>query len=220
MTEKRYESDLTAKEKRQLEWKKIKNMNWKQRIEHIWLYYKVHMILLLVFISLIAVIVQGIENSRYETMLNVTIINSGIHDPDGLEKDFKEYIGDEEKYHEYVVDANYYLTGDQANDYNYVIKLSTMIGAQEIDVFIANKEEYDKYNKMDAFIPMDQLLTPEQIKDFGADVGENYLHFTESEKLQKYGLFPGNDYYLAIFVYSEQIEYAKKFINFAFGGEV
>lgn len=220
MADKRYESDLTAKEKRQLEWEKIKNMNWKERIEHIWLYYKVHMVLLLVIICFIALIFEAIENSKYETMLNVTVINSGIQDPDGLEKDFREYIGDNEKYHDFVVDANYYLTGEEGIDYNYVMKLTTMVGAEEIDVFIANQEEYEKYDEMNAFIPMDELLTPEQMESFGNHVSDTCIHFTESEKLQEYGLLPGNDYYLAVFVYSENVEYAKDFINFAFGGEV
>ena len=220
MTEKQYESDLTAKEKRQIEWEKIKNMNWKERIEHIWLYYKVHMIILLAILCFIGLIVQSIENRKYETMLNVTIINSGIQDMDGLEADFKAYLGDEEKYHEYVVDSNYYLTGNDSSDYNYVIKLTTMVGAQEIDVFIATKEQFEKYDEMDAFVPMDELLTPEQIEYFGDDVSETCLHFTESEKLEEFGLLPGNDYYLCVFVYTEHLDYAKEFINYAFGGEV
>ena len=43
MEQKRYESDMTPKEKRELEKKKLKQMTFPQKVEYIWAYYKLHM---------------------------------------------------------------------------------------------------------------------------------------------------------------------------------
>ena len=43
MEQKRYESDMTPKEKRELERKKLKQMTAGQKLEYIWAYYKPHM---------------------------------------------------------------------------------------------------------------------------------------------------------------------------------
>ena len=40
MEQKRYESDMTPKEKRELERKKLKQMTAGQKLEYIWAYYK------------------------------------------------------------------------------------------------------------------------------------------------------------------------------------
>ena len=42
MEQKRYESDMTPKEKRELEKKKLKQMTFPQKVEYIWAYYKLH----------------------------------------------------------------------------------------------------------------------------------------------------------------------------------
>ena len=74
--------------------------------------------------------------------------------------------------------------------------------------------------ELDAFIPMDELLTEEQIEMYGDDVGEYAIHVRSSEKLEEFGMTPGEDAYLAVFVYTEQIDNAKSFIKYICeGGE-
>ena len=220
MAEKRYESDLTRKEKRQLEWEKIKNMSWKDRIAHIWAYYKPHMAIGIAIIAILSVIGQMIYRSQFDTVFYATILNGGAGDSGAMAEDFKEYIGDNDKYHEITIDSSMFFSGDDSQDYTSVMKFTTLIGAREIDAVIATKEQFDKYMELDAFIPMDELLTEEQIEMYGDDVGEYAIHVRSSEKLEEFGMTPGEDAYLAVFVYTEQIYNAKSFIKYICeGGE-
>ena len=68
--------------------------------------------------------------------------------------------------------------------------------------------------KMDAFVPMDELLTEEQLEAYGDDVSEYGIHVKSSSKLEEFGMTPGEDAYLAVFTYSENIDNAKSFIKY------
>ncbi|HIS25766.1 MAG TPA: hypothetical protein IAA57_02535 [Candidatus Pullilachnospira intestinigallinarum] len=214
MAEKRYESDLTGKEKRHLEWEKIKGMTWKQRIGHIWTYYKIHMAVLIGILLVIGVIGQMIYNSQFDTIFQAAILNGGMGDAQSMSEDFKAYLGDDDKYHEIVLDSSMYFTGDESADMTSVMKLTTLIGAQELDAMICEQSQYDKYVDLDAFVPMDELLTQEQIQAYGDDVLEYAVRVDGSEKLQAYGLGVNQPAYLAVFVNSEHQDTAKEFISY------
>ena len=214
MTEKRYESDLTSKEKRQLELEKIKGMSWKDRIAYIWAYYKPHMAVGIGIIAVLCLIGQMIYRSQFDTVFYAEIMNGGAGDSAAMADDFKTYIGDEDKYHEITMDSSLFFTGDDSADYTSVMKFTTLIGAREVDAVIATKEEFESYVEMDAFVPMEELLTEEQMEMYGDSVSEYGIHVTSSSKLEEFGLTPGEDVYLAVFTYSEHIDNAKSFIKY------
>lgn len=218
MTEKRYESDLTPKEKRQKEWEKIKSMSWKDRFSHIWAYYKPHMVITLALLMLLGLIGQMIYRAQFDTVFSAAVINAVMGDSDLMEADFKEYLGDEDKYHEIMLDSSMYLTGDVQADYNTTMKLSTMIGAHEIEVMIAPKSEFEKYKEMEAYMPLKELLTKEQIEAYGDDLSEYGLHVGGSSKLEEFGMAAGDDAYLAVFMYAKNIDNVKSFITYIYEG--
>ena len=143
MEQKRYESDMTPKEKMELERKKLKQMTAGQKLEYIWAYYKPHMAVALGIILLIVFIGQMIYRSQFDTVFYAAIINGTAGDGEALAEDFKNYTGDTDKYHEYTIDNSMYLMKDQ-EDYQMVMKLSTIIGAQQVDVLIAPEWEQQK----------------------------------------------------------------------------
>ena len=144
MEQKRYESDMTPKEKRELERKKLKQMTAGQKLEYIWAYYKPHMAVALGIILLIVFIGQMIYRSQFDTVFYAAIINGTAGDGETLAEDFKNYTGDTDKYHEYTIDNSMYLMKDQ-EDYQMVMKLSTIIGAQQVDVLIAPEYKFQEY---------------------------------------------------------------------------
>lgn len=219
MVKKRYESDLTGKEKRHLEWEKIKGMTWKQRIGHIWTYYKIHMAALIGILVVIGVIGQMIYNSQFDTIFQAAILNGGMGDAQSMTEDFKAYLGDEDKYHEIVLDSSMYFSGEESSDMTSVMKLTTLIGAKELDAMICEQSQYDKYVDLDAFVPMDELLTEEEIQEYGDDVLEYAVRVDGSEKLKEFGLDVNQPAYLAVFVNSEHQDNAKEFIRYLKEGE-
>ena len=65
-----------------------------------------------------------------------------------------------------TMDSSLFFTGDDSADYTSVMKFTTLIGAREVDAVIATKEEFESYVEMDAFVPMEELLTEEEYRDF------------------------------------------------------
>lgn len=220
MAEKRYESDLTRKEKRELEKKKLKQMSWKQRIGYIWEYYKLHMAAALGVILVLCIIGQIIYRGQFETIFSVAVLNSPMGDSEGMAADFKKYIGDTDKYHEVTVDSSMIFAGKEQTDYTSTMKLTTLIGAQELDAMIAPKEQIDHYAQMEAFHPMDEILTQEEMEKYGDRVTEYGIHIGETEKMKEFSMTTGSDSYVAVFVNTDNLDNAKSFIKYICeGGE-
>lgn len=215
MAEKRYESDLTKKEKRELEKQKLKSMSWKEKLGYIWAYYKPHMAVTLGIILLLSIVGQSIYRSRFETVFSVAILNGGMGDSEGMQADFKKYLGDEDKYHEIMVDSSMYFTGEDSADYTSVMKLTTLIGSNQIEAMVCTEDQYEKYSDLDAFIPMDELLGQEELEAYGSDVDKYGILVNDSPKLTEFGMETGSgDAYLAVFAYTEHLDNAKAFIKY------
>ena len=143
--EKRYESDMTPKEKFQKEVRKIKAMSWPDRFAHIWAYYKPHMVVAAMIIGVCCLIGNIIYRSRFDTVLSIAILNCGAGDTEGMAEDFKDYMQDEDPYHEIEIDSSLYFTGDDNADYTSVMKLTTLIGASSLDVILATEDQFERY---------------------------------------------------------------------------
>lgn len=68
-------------------------------------------------------------------------------------------------------------------DYQMVMKLSTIIGAQQVDVLIAPEYKFQEYAEQDGFYPMSEL-TDEQQEAYKDDLTEYGLHVGDSKVLQ------------------------------------
>ena len=66
------------------------------------------------------------------------------------------------------------------------MKLTTLIGAQELDVLVAPEEQFNHYTEMEAFFPMDEILTEEEKEAYGDAVTEYGICIGNTEKLQEF----------------------------------
>ena len=78
MMQKKHESDLTRKEKWQLEREKVASMSWKKRIEYFFTYYKWVLVVAVAVIALGVFGVNWYKNLQKEELLNVVIVNSSV----------------------------------------------------------------------------------------------------------------------------------------------
>ena len=74
MMQKKHESDLTRKEKWQLEREKVASMSWKKRIEYFFTYYKWVLVVAVAVIALGVFGVNWYKNLQKEELLNVVIV--------------------------------------------------------------------------------------------------------------------------------------------------
>ena len=77
--EKRYESDMTRKEKRQNELKKLKSMTFKQKAAYIWEYYKGVFAGIIIACVIISIGVQMFQNSQLKSLLSIAVVDSNYN---------------------------------------------------------------------------------------------------------------------------------------------
>ena len=72
----RYESDMTRKEKMQLEKEKLSKMNFKEKLAYIWEYYKAVIFGIIAVIFIIGTIVNIHENAKYYDLVSIAVVDS------------------------------------------------------------------------------------------------------------------------------------------------
>lgn len=215
--QKKHESDMTGKEKRELEREKLASMNGREKAEYILTYYKLHIAVLLGGILLVAGIVMWVDSFQNETMLYVAAINGRELDA-GIMEEFKEFRGDGERRHQYVLDTSAVSLGQEGSDgldYASQMKIATLVGANTADVFICPESIYREYAKEENFLsPMEGLLGQEFISSHKEDFEKDAVRVENSEKLKQYGYQGTEPAYLIVFQYSGHQEVAADFIKF------
>mgnify|MGYP007087866578 CR=1 FL=1 len=134
----KHESDLTKKEKRLLEKEKLKVMDWKGKLQYIWMYYKVWIFAAIGIVFLAFGIRSWIENARIKTFLSIAVVDSAGADYETVQENLKELSGiDQDPYQK--VDITETLVsnedGTQLDTYSQVAFV-TKVQAQAFDVVL------------------------------------------------------------------------------------
>lgn len=162
--EKRYESDLSGREKLEQQWKTICSLKGKKKLEYLWNYYKVVLVILLAVILVVYTISVMVRNGKDNTVLSIVIVDSEKSSDEAakqLEKQLLELLGAEGKYDcvEIVLSANSVQTEDN------IAKLRVSLSVVgEADLVICNQEVYEEYARQGAFLDETTLLGTEAEK--------------------------------------------------------
>lgn len=219
--QKKHESDMTAKEKRELEREKLASMHGWEKIEYILSYYKFHIGGVILLILLVIGVFHWIDDLKDENYIYATVINAPQDSKDPME-DFRKTLNDEEEHHKYMLDTSVFLTKEEDDeepslDYSAKMKLSTQVGAGSIDVMICPKSVYDLYGgeEEDVLYHISDLMGEEFVKEHEDICISDAILVKDNEVLNKYGLLYGDeDMYLIVFQYSKHPEIAKEFVEF------
>lgn len=85
--EQKHESDLTKKEKRELEKKKIKSLGFKDRIEYLWTYYKQWLFGALLIIVLICAGADIYKSKNQEILVGTAVAGVSADYQEGITAD-------------------------------------------------------------------------------------------------------------------------------------
>lgn len=143
--ERRYEADMTRKEKRQRELEKLKALSFGGKIEYICMYYKSWFAILAIAAALVYIGISMYQGSRENILLNVAIVGGNSQDTEGiqsLEKEIKEWLGASGKYDKVRVQANIPEDGGSVASQT---ALTTLIGANAVDILICPEDIYNEY---------------------------------------------------------------------------
>lgn len=179
MLDRKYERMMDKKERRRFEKEKLSKMSLKEKIEYLWMYYKIWLAVPAAVIVAVYTGVQMYHGMNEEIMLNVTIINGKNMERTAFGEEIRKLLGAEKKNETVQLNAN--LTA--AGDYNSKIGLSTLIGAEAVDVLVCPEELYEEYAEIGGFVNLEELL-PEEIQDGGKVHGDAVI-LENSEYLEE-----------------------------------
>ena len=210
--EKRYESDMTRKEKRQNELKKLKSMTFKQKAAYIWEYYKGVSAGIIIACVIISIGVQMFQNSQLKSLLSIAVVDSNYnHDEqvEALQNDFLAYAGTGDKHEVVDVDTSL-ISGD---DYNAVVKMTVVMGAGTADMMFCGEETYKKYKQQEAFLSWKEVLGDDYSKYEEYMTDDGRLDLEKCPNWEKYNMVYYSPVYAVVMSSSKNLENCIKFLE-------
>lgn len=221
MSERKYESDMTKKEKRKLRKEQLLSTHGKDRIDYIWSYYKLEIFFGIIIVVVCAIIINSLWHMRYKQILYVGVVNAEDCDGEKMAADFREFIDNDNKFDMVDVDTSITIDPDSdLNDFYGTFRFTTYTSTSIMDVAIMDKDVFELYKDSGAFEPLADYLTEEDNAGLSftdvSVVDQTALDLTGNEKLASYGIDTSKPVYLIVSGQSENEEYVKQYIRFLF----
>lgn len=181
----KHESDLTKKEKRQLEKMKLSSMGLGGKLQYIWAYYKPQMAAVVAVIAIIFFARDLYQNSKIKTALTVMVIDSYGMKQEEAENQVEKDLGIEEDPYQVVTVDESLRTGDDgvALESYSQMAFTTKVAARAVDVLIGSEAYMDSFeNKEEYFTDLTQLL-PEDVYEAFGDQEDKYSISISSAQL-------------------------------------
>jgi len=158
----RYESDLTAKEKRQMEIEKIKGLSFKEKLEHMWTYHKFILASPILLVLLIVFVHSFIQNSRMESVLNIGISGGFEAEVEEIVELTKERLHIENRFSQIMIDTTY-VTIEGSFDISSAQKFVVIVAAGGMDILITNPGVYEFHKEHEFFMDLRELFSEEEL---------------------------------------------------------
>lgn len=210
--EKKYESDLTRREKWQKQMGTIRKLKGKERLEYLWQYYKIIPAFCLVIVLVVYTVVVMISNSMNDTLLSVVVVDSAKTSDEAaaeLQDEILKIIGTGEK-HDYVETV---LSATSLDTEENIAKLRVSLStAGEADVVVCGEDVYKEYSAQGAFADMEELLG-DSYEDYEEYMTDGQIDLTKCPDsfLSSYADY--SPAYLCVLVHSERTENAVELIK-------
>lgn len=149
----------------------LKKLHGKDRLEHVWEYYKLPIAIILIIFYIISYMLYGQlthkESVLYTAFVNV---NAGEEVTTQLTSDFIDHLDLSPSKNRIYTYTGLYLTASESNpyfEYTYAsrTKISGAISANQLDVVLMNKEAFDVFSEAGYLCDLKSLLS-RQAPDF------------------------------------------------------
>ena len=171
--------------------KKLKGQGVKAHLEYFWEYYKIHTLVAVTVIILLAVLIRDISNSKphgfYAMMLNC----SASMAQEQLEQDFAQYAGIDTTTVDCFIDTTASYNLQLIDDVTIATsqKIMANIAAGDLDVMVAGQDVFALYANQETLLDLRTVLTAEQISKYQDNffyVDRAYLDYLNSDEYQNY----------------------------------
>ena len=143
-------------------------MTWKERMDHLWTYYKWVAGLLIVFLVLLNIGVTAAVSAKTEILLSGIGINVPMTDP-GITCLSDEYLArlgggkrQTVQYLDEILDFDNPALGQEAS-YSTVVKVTGMLTTNSLDYLLLDQKALDYYYSGDLFLDLNQVFSEEEL---------------------------------------------------------
>ena len=208
-----HESDMSPRQRRQLERQRLKEMNWGQRLEYFWEYYKWVPVVIL---AVVIVIHDGLgidHRSQQKILLAIAVLDVPVYSADQgprLGQDLAAHMGTGSDKEVVDIDTSV-MSGDTVAA---VTKRSVITAAGITDIFVVNQETYDELEAQGAFLDWQELLGDSAEKYASLLDEKGRMELSSNEVWNSYGLTEYSPVYAGFLVNSKHPENAAGFADF------
>ena len=174
----KFESDMTPKEKRQAEIKKLKKMTLSEKASHMWAYHKLILFMPLIVIVLVISIFRWVENSRFQSVLSIAVTDSIEMDTRVVAEEIKSLLNIENRYSTISLD-NAFFTIDGELNMESVQKFAVVVSARGLDIFITREQLFKTQIDQGIFMDLNEIFSIEELAQmdllghYGISVGDS-----------------------------------------------
>ncbi len=175
---------------------KLAHMSPKKKWEYIWGYYKWWIMGL---VLAVVVIVSGVQNMQYqrrELLISGVFINTSTS-AEGyafVNEDYWTYAGADPANRVELIEARsirYNAEQPTSVDVNAILSIDTQIASQTLDYIIGDASVMEFYDRQEALLDLQTLLSPERLKGLPTVSTENgtvAIDMTDSAFAKQFGL--------------------------------
>ena len=162
----------------------LKPMSWKERLDHIFTYYKPALVGILAFVVLISIGVNAMQRKMNPPLYRGALVGVSINTSGNtfLTEELKTYLGASESKRTVVLrnisiadKDNPQASVDEQNAY---YQLSTLIGGQELEYALLDQDAWKILGSVIFFADLREILPQEQLQQF-----ENQLQWVEDNQI-------------------------------------
>ncbi len=194
---------MTTRKKRERH--NFKEMTIKQKISHLWEYYKLHGFIIILIVSFIIYGIYSASKPKINTSLYVAVVNNNLNEPvlDQITEETEAYLQLDTSKEKVFLNSIFYFNSDIAYSTNARRALITYVAASEVDIIIAPESEFANYAYNDFFHNLTNQLPTDLYTALANDFFISDTDY-EEEKLP-YGIYLHNAQY-----YNENYQFVRE----------
>ena len=181
-----------------------------KKLEYLWMYYKGWLAGALCLVLAVSVGVTMYKGMHTTVLLNAVVIGGDDLKAEWLMESFAQYAEIGEKDGVVQIRTN---IPDDGGGMMSTTALTTLMGADAIDVLVCPADVYEDYDGHDGFFNMKEILG-EKAEEYGDAVLENGVCLKAGNILEKEQMTAYEEIYVAIPVNSQNPETAMKFVEY------
>lgn len=189
------------------QWKK---MTFLQRVEYLWMYYKIWLVIVVSFVGIIWIGILMYRGTHTTVLLNVAVVEGDSQKTEDLTKQFMEY--EEISEHDGIVRVKANIPDEDGTTSTQTI-LTTLFGAEAVDVLICTEKVYEEYKDQGGFLSMSEVLCEEN-DSYDENVMKDGIIFSSDSVLGHEGVVSYDKIYVIVPVNSKNQKMASQFIRF------